>query len=176
MPLDWPEGAVCASDGPINVAAPAKASAEQTQKRSLRPLMPPLSASRSPGQPRRWFDREAQIHPRALPRVALDVGREGALARVLALLDVDLLAARVVDGRRGSADRRVDEEGDVLAGIGVAGIGDRELVQELLGRRVRVPGVHPDEGDPLAAPGSLALEPGHLLAAGPAPRCPLVDH
>src|SRR3954452_3553417 len=127
MPLDWPEDAVCASAGPINVAAPAKASAEQTQKRSLRPLMPPLSAPRSPAQPRRCFDREAPIYPRALPRVALDVGREGALARVLALLDVDLLAARVVDRRRGSADGRVDEQGDVLVGIGVARIGNREL-------------------------------------------------
>src|SRR2546425_5631838 len=162
MPLDLPPDGPLARAGEMASAAPTPASAQKVERRSLRLLMAPLSAL----QGRRSHSA----------RVALDVGGEGVLAGVLALLNVDLLAARVVDRRRGSADGRVDETGDVLAGVGVARIRDRELIQELLGRRVRVPRVDPDEGDPLAALGGLALQPRHLLAARAAPRRPLVDH
>ena len=125
------------------------------------PHYPPLDQRRSP----------------TLPRVALDVGGEGVHARVLALLDVDELAARVVEGRRREADRRArsprrsPRRGRCSSDRG-AGTRRRNSSR----RRARVVGVDAEEGDPLAESRGQALKPGHLLAAGPAPRGPLVDH
>src|ERR671936_2876296 len=147
-------GGFAAGAGAMAAAAPATASAEQITRRRPRPLMPQLSA----------------------PRVAPDVGGELGSARVLALLDVDRLPPRVVEDRGREPDRRLEVAGDLLVGIAVARIGDGQLTQEGMRGGGGVVGVHAEEGNPLAELRREILEPGKLLAAGPAPRRPLVDH
>ena len=106
---------------------------------------------------------------RALTRVALDVVGEGVDARVLALLNVGELAARVVERRRREADRGLHRLGDLLVGVAEAGIGERVLPQEVLRGRARVVGVDTQERDPLAESRRQPLKPGRLHVAGAAP-------
>src|SRR5437667_51501 len=65
---------------------------------------------------------------------------------------------------------------DPLVGIAVARIRHRKLLQKCPSGSARVVRVHADEGDPLSEPCRQALEERELLATGPAPGRPLVDH
>src|SRR5262245_55426585 len=103
------------------------------------------------------------------------VGQRG-LGGVAAGLGVDALPAAVVEGRGGEALRDAEQLRDVAVGIDEAWVRNRDLAEELLRRAVRVLRVHGEEGDPLSAPHRLLLEERELVAAGPAPGRPLVDH
>ena len=89
-----------------------------------------------------------------------------------ALLEVDELAGAVVEGGVGEAEGGVERVGDLLVGVGVAGVGDRGLFEEGGGGVVGVLRVDPEEGDPLAVTRRELLQDRELEAAGAAPGGP----
>src|SRR5215218_1566874 len=108
--------------------------------------------------------------------VALDVLHELGFARVAPLVDEGECALGVVEGGGRKCLDSVEDRRDAELLVAVAGVAHRELAQEAASVGVVVLGVHPQEGDALAAPHGLALEVGELAAAGAAPGRPLVDH
>src|ERR687891_462921 len=108
--------------------------------------------------------------------VAVDVLGEVGLARVAADVDVLALAVRAVVGRHGEALHAVERGGYLLVRVLEVVIRDRVVREELQRVGPVVVGVHPDEGDLAPALLRLVPEEGELVAAGPAPRRPLVDH
>src|SRR5258707_64294 len=89
-----------------------------------------------------------------------------------ALLQVDELAGAVVEGGVGEAEGGAEGVGDLLVGVGVAGVGDRRIFEERLRGLVGVLGVAAEEGDALAVAGRELLQDRELEAAGPAPGGP----
>src|SRR5215204_5615940 len=111
---------------------------------------------------------------RRAQRVALDVRAEGGLVGVLARLEEDELSAGVIE-RGARKDAAADAAGDLLVGVGVAGVGNGSLSEEGGGGVVRVLGVDAEEGDALAVLGRELLKNGKLEAARAAPGGPDVD-
>src|SRR5262245_13491477 len=108
--------------------------------------------------------------------VGVDVGVDFVVVEVLALPQVAELPRAPVVGRVGEASECAEVVEDVLAGVGVAGVGNGSLFEEGFGRVVGVFGVDPEECDALPVAGGELLEARELGTAGVAPGRPEVDH
>src|SRR5262245_39574861 len=96
-----------------------------------------------------------------LSRVFVQVRDEIVLGAVLALVGVDELPVPVVE-RRGRIADGVELLADLLVGIVVGRVGQRQLAEELAGRVLGVLGVEAEKGDLARSLRGLCLDEREL--------------
>src|SRR6185295_14918604 len=92
------------------------------------------------------------------------------------LLEEAERAGAIVEGGVGQAAGGADRVGYALIAVAVARVGQRRFFEKFFGEGVGVLAVDAEEGDALAVFGGELLQGGELVATGPAPGGPDVDH